>query len=190
AAHDAARTAAKGPAGRVPGAPRATRPLVPRAPVPRARPGRLAIPTLRVDAPLVGLGLDRRGRLTTPAMNTPGVAGWYERGPSPGERGTAVIVGHRDTRRGPAVFLELPALRRGDLVDVARHDGRTAVFAVDAVRTYPRSRFPDREVYGDQGRPELRLLTCGGAFEPGRGYRSNIVVFAHLHDVRDTPRPR
>ncbi|WP_254393348.1 class F sortase [Streptomyces buecherae] len=182
--------AGKRPGGTASGPARATRPLVPRAPIARARPSTVAIPALRLDAPVVGLGLDRHGRLTTPTVNAPRVAGWYERGPSPGERGTAIIVGHRDTRRGPAVFLELPALRRGDLIEVARHDGRTAVFTVDAVRTYPRSAFPDRTVYGDAGRPELRLLTCGGPFEPGRGYRSNVVVFAHLYDVRDAARAR
>ncbi|MER0245768.1 class F sortase [Streptomyces sp. HSW2009] len=161
-----------------------TGPLVPRAPIARSRPLRLAIPRLHLSAPLEGVGLDRRGRLTMPPMARPRVAGWYERGPSPGERGAAVIVGHRDPRTGPALFLELPSLRRGDLLTITRHDGKRAVFRVDAVRTYPRSRFPDREVYGDPGRPELRLLTCGGAFDPGRGYRANVVVFAHLHDVR------
>ncbi|MFT2017226.1 class F sortase, partial [Streptomyces sp. 796.1] len=159
-------------------------PLVPRAPIARSRPLRLAIPRLHLSAPLEGVRLDRRGRLTMPPTARPRVAGWYERGPSPGERGAAVIVGHRDTRTGPALFLELPSLRRGDLLTITRHDGKRAVFRVDAVRTYPRSHFPDREVYGDPGRPELRLLTCGGAFEPGRGYRANVVVFAHLHDVR------
>ncbi|WEV24642.1 class F sortase [Streptomyces sp. 71268] len=178
------------PGGAARGPARATRPLVPRAPISRARPSTVTIPALRLDAPVVGLGLDRHGRLTTPAVDAPRVAGWYERGPSPGERGTAIIVGHRDTRRGPAVFLELPTLRRGDLIEVARHDGRTAVFTVDAVRAYPRSDFPDHAVYGDAGRPELRLLTCGGPFEPGRGYRSNVVVFAHLYDVRDAARAR
>ncbi|MFF5717499.1 class F sortase [Streptomyces buecherae] len=182
--------AGKRPEGTASAPARATRPLVPRAPIARARPSTVAIPALRLDAPVVGLGLDRHGRLTTPPADAPRVAGWYERGPSPGERGTAVIVGHRDTRRGPAVFLELPTLRRGDLIEVARRDGRTAVFTVDAVRTYPRSDFPDRTVYGDAGRPELRLLTCGGPFEPGRGYRSNVVVFAHLYDVRDAARAR
>ncbi len=127
------------PSGPASGPARATRPLVPRAPIARARPRTVAIPALRLDAPVVGLGLDRHGRLMTPAANAPRVADWYERGPSPGERGTAIIVGHRDTRRGPAVFLELPTLHRGDLVEVARHDGRTAVFTVDAVRAYPRA---------------------------------------------------
>ncbi|MBB5936320.1 class F sortase [Streptomyces zagrosensis] len=160
-------------------------PVVPRAPISRSRPSVLAIPDLSIAAPVIGLGLDRKGRLGTPSMDTPLVAGWHQRGPSPGERGTAVIVGHRDTPSGPAVFLELPALDKGDLISVTRQDGKTAVFVVDGVRTYEKSGFPDREVYGDTGRPELRLLTCGGDFHPKTGYGANVVVFAHLADVRD-----
>jgi hypothetical protein len=37
-------------------------------------------------------------------------------------------------------------------------------------------------VYGDtKGRAELRLITCGGAFDQSTGhYVDNIVAFAHL----------
>lgn len=145
---------------------------------------KLAIPAITIESPVMELGLDARGSLTAPPVNNPRMVGWYRGGPAPGERGTALLVGHRDTRTGPAIFLNLNVLKPGDKVEVVRADRRTAVFSVDKVRTYRKDKFPDREVYGHTGRPELRLLTCGGSFDKKKGYTANVVVFAHLTDVR------
>ncbi|MEU0400623.1 class F sortase [Streptomyces sp. NPDC006197] len=159
------------------------RPAPPPAPLARSRPVTVAVPAITIEAPVIELGLDATGRLGTPPVDNPRVAGWYAKGPAPGERGTAVVVGHRDTRTGPAVFLNLNSLSAGNTVRVARADGKVAVFTVDRVGTYAKNAFPDKEVYGDTGRPELRLLTCGGAFDRGKGYEANIVVFAHLTEI-------
>ncbi|MEU6622495.1 class F sortase [Streptomyces litmocidini] len=159
------------------------RPAPPPAPLARSRPVTVAVPAITIEAPVIGLGLDATGRLGTPPVDNPRVVGWYAKGPAPGERGTAVVVGHRDTRTGPAVFLNLDSLSAGNTVRVARADGKVAVFTVDRVGTYAKNAFPDKEVYGDTGRPELRLLTCGGAFDRGKGYEANIVVFAHLTEI-------
>lgn len=139
-----------------------------------------------IEAPVIGLELDRQGRLNTPPMSKPHEVGWYQDGPAPGDTGTAVIVGHRDTRTGPAIFLNLNALHPGDLVNITRADHRTAVFSVDSVKTYKKKDFPNAKVYGNTGRPELRLLTCGGTFDRKNGYGANVVVFAHLKDTRKT----
>ncbi|ALO07307.1 Putative secreted protein [Streptomyces venezuelae] len=162
------------------------RPAPPPAPLARSRPTALAVPAITIEAPVTDLGIDAAGRLDTPPVDNPRVVGWYAKGVTPGERGTAVVVGHRDTRSGPAVFLNLDSLSAGNTVRVARADGKVAVFTVDRVRTYAKADFPDKEVYGSKGRPELRLLTCGGAFDKGKGYEANIVVFAHLTDVDRT----
>ncbi|MFB7408863.1 class F sortase [Streptomyces sp. NPDC056202] len=155
----------------------------PPAPLARSRPVTVAVPAITIEAPVLDLGLDGEGRLATPPMENPDVVGWYAKGVTPGERGTAVVVGHRDTRTGPAIFVSLDSLSAGNTVRVARADGKVAVFTVDRVVTYSKTGFPDKEVYGSTGRPELRLLTCGGAFDPGKGYEANIVVFAHLTDI-------
>ncbi|WP_123955118.1 class F sortase, partial [Streptomyces showdoensis] len=159
------------------------KPQPPPAPLGRSAPTTLAVPAITIEAPVMKLGLDAAGALGTPPVDNPKVVGWYAEGPAPGERGTAVVVGHRDTRTGPAIFLNLHVLAPGNTVRIARADGRVAVFTVDRVRTYAKSAFPDKEVYGSTGRPELRLLTCGGAFDRKAGYESNIVVFAHLTGV-------
>ncbi|MFJ8666941.1 class F sortase [Streptomyces sp. NPDC093600] len=155
----------------------------PPSPLGRSRPTGLAVPAITIEAPVIGLGLDSSGRLATPPVDNPRVVGWYRQGPTPGERGTAIVVGHRDTRTGPAIFLNLTALSPGNTVRIARADGRVAVFTVDKVRTYTKENFPDSEVYGSTGRPELRLLTCGGAFDRKKGYEANVVVYAHLTDL-------
>ncbi|MFC8174592.1 class F sortase [Streptomyces sp. NPDC057325] len=153
------------------------------APLPRSRPTAVAVPAITIEAPVTDLDLDKKGQLATPPADNPSIVGWYAKGPTPGERGTAVVVGHRDTLTGPAVFLNLGVLNPGNTVRVARADGKVAVFTVDRIKTYAKDDFPDEEVYGATGRPELRLLTCGGAFDRKTGYEANIVVFAHLTDI-------
>ncbi|MFD9790779.1 class F sortase, partial [Streptomyces sp. NPDC059070] len=156
----------------------------PPRPLPRSPATGLAIPYLSLTAPVVGLGLDPAHHLATPPVDNPKLVGWYANGPSPGEAGTAVAVGHRDTRTGAAVFANIAMLRPGRLVEARRADGRVAVYTVDAVRKFDKAHFPDEEVYGARARPELRLITCGGRFDRKKGYESNVVVFAHLTAVR------
>jgi sortase (surface protein transpeptidase) len=167
-----------------PPAARPARPASEPTPLPRSRAASLRIPSLGLDAPVVGLRLDRDRKLTTPPMDQPKLVGWYTDGPTPGERGTALVVGHRDTRTGPAVFAPLERIRPGARVEARRVDGRVAVYTVDAVRTYAKAHFPDQEVYGNRGRPELRLITCGGAFDRKTGYAANVIAFAHLTAIR------
>jgi LPXTG-site transpeptidase (sortase) family protein len=154
------------------------------APLVHSRPVKVAVPAIFIEAPVTGLDLDKKGRLGAPPLSKPKLVGWYRKGPSPGEAGTSLLVGHRDTATGPAIFLNLNALRRGDTVKVTRADKRTAVFTVDQVKTYTKDEFPDEKVYGATGRPELRLLTCGGRFDKKKGYSANVVVFAHLTSLK------
>ncbi|MGW7438873.1 class F sortase [Streptomyces sp. NPDC054849] len=149
-------------------------------PLPGSPPGRIRIPSIQVDAPLTGLGLARDGSLEVPPPDRPDLAGWYREGTTPGATGTAVIAGHVDDSAGPGVFYDLGALRRGAAIEIARADGRTAVFTVHAVEVYDAKAFPDTRVYGPSARAELRVITCGGGFSPRTGYRGNVVVFAHL----------
>ncbi|MFD7392128.1 class F sortase [Streptomyces sp. NPDC059852] len=169
-------------------APRPARTSVAPRTLPRSRATRIVIPYIGVDADLMDLGLDSERRLTTPPEDKPELAGWYTDGPSPGEPGTAVAVGHLDTNTGPAVFGGLGELKRGKRVEVRRADGRTAVYTVDAIKAYEKDKFPNRLVYGTRNRPELRLITCGGTYDRRTGYSGNVVVFAHLTGTREPAR--
>ncbi len=144
---------------------------------PVARPVRLIIPVIGVRARLVRLGLADGGALQVPVTTT--VAGWYTGSPRPGAIGSSVIAGHVDSYLGPGVFFRLRLLRLGDRIFVRRADGTLAVFRVTLVRTYLKTRFPTGAVYGPAPAPQLRLITCGGTFDPGlRSYLSNVVVYA------------
>ena len=149
---------------------------------PTAVPVRLQIPSIGVDTGLQRLGRDGHGAVEVPSGPLRwDTAGWYAAGTRPGDPGSAVILGHVDSKRGPAVFYRLRELRRGDLVEVARADGSSVRFAVERVEQYDKRRFPTAEVYYPTLTPELRLVTCGGTFDATAGhYRSNIIVFAAL----------
>ncbi|MCD7444165.1 class F sortase [Streptomyces lincolnensis] len=152
-------------------------------PLGAALPQRLDIPRLGVQAPVVARGLDGRGAIDPPPYDQAGVVGWYAAGATPGAAGTALMVGHVDTETRPAVFYKISAMKPGETVRVIRDDGRVAEFTVDAVQVLTRDRFDARQAYGprETGRAELRLITCGGTFDPAsRSYTANVIVSAYL----------
>ncbi|MFJ9537439.1 class F sortase [Streptomyces sp. NPDC101225] len=153
-------------------------------PLPYALPDRVRIPTIRVDAPVLPVGLDADGWVSAPPPEDPNLAGWFTGGVTPGEKGTAVVVGHVDNKQGPAVFYNLGALKKGNRVEVARKDGKTAVFEIYGIEVFDKKNFPGDRVYGSKGEPELRVITCGGGFSKKTGYDGNVVVFARLVEVR------
>ncbi|MDN0198717.1 class F sortase [Streptomyces sp. S.PNR 29] len=153
-------------------------------PLPYGVPDRVRIPAIRVDAPIMPVGLDADGWVGAPPPEDPNLAGWFTGAVSPGEKGTAVVVGHVDNTQGPAVFYGLGALKQGNQVEVARRDGKTAVFEIYGVEVFAKDNFPGDRVYGSKGAPELRVITCGGGFSQQSGYAGNVVAFARLVEVR------
>ncbi|MEU3890296.1 class F sortase [Streptomyces sp. NPDC029041] len=149
--------------------------------LPRSRPVRLLIPKISVDAPFTDLALNDFGQLEPPPPNDTNLVGWYAKGHTPGEAGTAIIAGHVDTATSPAVFAGLSALKKGDRFQVARADGSKATFVVDATESFEKDDFPSERVYGDTPRAQVRLITCSGSYDrQARDYTENLVVFAHL----------
>ncbi|WP_300608847.1 class F sortase [Trebonia sp.] len=148
----------------------------------RSLPLSVDIPAIGVDSKLLYLGLNTDGTIQVPSLTTSASeAAWYEYSATPGQIGASVIEGHVDSYRGPAVFFRLGALRPGDTVDVMLADGDTAIFRVTGVREYLKTRFPTSAIYGSANYAALRLITCGGVFDPGTGhYLSSVVVFASL----------
>src|SRR5450759_2945164 len=144
----------------------------------RSSPVRLQIASIGVDSALMALGLRADGSMEVPPRGFP--AGWYTGGPTPGELGPAIIAGHVDWT-GPAVFYNLHNLKPDDLVTVIRKDGSVAVFRVTLVEEFPKNKFPTELVYGNIDFAGLRLITCGGVWNPKIGhYEDNIVAFAEF----------
>ncbi len=147
----------------------------------RSIPTRISIPSLDVRAAVLEVGRATDGSIATPTSDPANATGWYRLGPSPGERGTAVIVGHVDTEREPAVFHRLTDLRKGKLIEVSRKDRRVATFTVESVEIFPKASFPVKRIFDVTDRPRLVLVTCGGAWIGGPiGYADNVIVFATL----------
>ncbi|MGW2823513.1 class F sortase [Streptomyces sp. NPDC001443] len=149
--------------------------------LPRARPERLLIPKISVDAPFSDLVIGPTGHLQPPAANDTNLVGWYAHGASPGETGTAIIAGHVDTTTSAAVFADLSELEKGDRFYVTRADGRKASFEVDDTEKFEKDDFPDQRVYADTPQAQARLITCAGDYDhKAKDYTENLVVFAHL----------
>ena len=151
----------------------------------RSEPTEITIPAIGVHAPVHPVGLTADGAIEAPPLERAGETGWYDRGPTPGQDGPSIIVGHVDTRDGPAVFARLHELRPGDVVEVTRKDGRVVVFEVEGVDQFDKANLPVDRVFGNVKRPALRLITCGGDWVGGdTGYADNVVVFASLVESR------
>jgi len=146
----------------------------------RSSPVAIDIPTINVHAKVIALGLTKSGSIAVPSLTTPGVTSWYDKGPAPGQSGAAAILGHVDAEKvGPAVFYQLGNLRPGAKIYVRLRNGRTVIFEAYSVALYPKSKFPTARVYGYTSWPTLRLITCGGLFDPRTGhYLGNVVAYA------------
>ena len=142
---------------------------------PIGAPELIVVPDIGVRAPVRPVGLLADGALATPPATE---TGWYERGALPGTRGSAVIVGHVDSRDAPGVFAALVTLRPGALIGVRDQHGVWTVFRAHDITRHPKSALP-RAIWGSSNERLLRLITCGGAFDRRSGhYRDNVVAHA------------
>ena len=139
-----------------------------------AEPDHLAIPALGVRADV------QRVSSTSTGIEVPqvGRAGWFDEGPRPGEPGRAVVIGHLDSETGPGLFALLPGVRPGTEVVVTDAAGHVHRFNVVGKAQVPKATFPSSAVYGPSSRPVLVLITCGGPYTKGTGYRDNVLVYA------------
>ncbi|MFB7690124.1 class F sortase [Streptomyces sp. NPDC056140] len=164
--------------------PAPTKSTAPVAPLGRSLPVRVALPSAGVDTgPILSLGLNADGTVEVPSVADADRVGWYEKGVTPGQTGPAVLIGHFDTARGPAVLRNVSRVRVGDEITVTRADGKAAVFRVRELEQVDKKTFPTAKVYGDTTRPELRIITCGGELVDGHR-PDNIILYADLVATR------
>ncbi len=148
----------------------------------RSAPVHLSIPRIKLEADFEGpLGLNEDHTIEVPDTYTN--VGWYVHGATPGEVGTATVLGHVDSYLGPAVFWPLQYVKEGDAIEIEREDGTTAVFEVTHTEMYDQDAFPAEEVYERTDYPSLRLITCTGTYNHGtQRYSHNLVVYAKLKE--------
>lgn len=157
------------------------------SPVARSQPTKLSFPALHIATSLgPPRGLKANGTIEDAPLSGPDWAlpWWYDQGPSPGQGGSAVLLGHVDSAAGRGhlgVFFHLGNAKPGEHLDVTLADHTVTHWSVTAATLYPDGHFPDAVVYNPAGPPTLRLVTCGGKFDPSTGeYQSAVVVTATL----------
>lgn len=141
-------------------------------------PVRLLIPAISVDAGIQNLGVTSKGEMESPTNSTD--AGWFDVGPRPGERGSAVIAGHFNGKNGEfGVFSNLSRLKKGDRLYIKDNRGITTSFVVQASRTYG---FGYAEgVFNQSDSAHLNLITCDGWWdETKKSYSQRLVIFADM----------
>lgn len=143
-------------------------------------PQNLIIPKINVNAVIEQVGEDLEGKMDVPkeAQNV----GWYEFGYKPGEKGSAVLAGHLDTVTGaPAVFYNLGQLQIGDEVIVTDKSGKNMLFTVTKVQSYPFDQVPLQDIFTNNDKPRLNLITCTGTWNVGaRNYSNRLVIYTEL----------
>ena len=156
-------------------------------------PLELQIPSLKVNAPVLGVGITAKNEMDAPKgpIGDPvwQTAFWYRGSVIPGDPGTATFAGHVNDPLGqPEIFAHLQRLNPGDPIIV--HVKNTSIdipFMVDLVKVYSIKEVSDPAVMakifggGPQPAPDglshLTLITCAGKIVQGQ-YDHYTVVYA------------
>lgn len=140
---------------------------------PWATDGRIALPTLGSDAPIVRVGINSTGVMQIP--RTARQVAWLDQGAFPANNNNAVLAGHIRWARVPGAFIRLGDLRAGDPVFVTM-DGKRWEFRVRFVcSVHYRSGLVDK-VMGQTNVPSVTLITCGGVFDRAAGTHDRRIV--------------
>ena len=162
-------------------------------------PLELQIPSLKINAPVLAVGLTAenlmdapKGQISDPIWHK---AFWYRGSSIPGEVGTATIAGHVDDPFGlPQIFAHLQDLQPGDLVIIHVKDTTVDIrFIVDKIMVYSLQEFSSpavlRQIFGagpvagtapqpsPDGLSHLTLITCTGNFANDH-FDHHVVVYA------------
>lgn len=107
--------------------------------------------------------------------------GWWDGSAWLGDPfGSTVIAGHVDSAtEGIGFFAQLLDIEVGQQLRVSGSKGRQQTYEVTSVRTVRQNALAgDGRALDQTGDHRLVLITCTGAYAPGRGYESNLVVIA------------
>ncbi len=142
-------------------------------------PKTLIIPKIKVEADVEQVGLLKNGQVGVPS-GTQNVA-WYKEGVKPGQRGNAVIDGHVDSYKGPAVFFHLEDLKKNDKLYIVGKSGKKLTFKVVKLESYPTGNAPIKQVFGYTDQIMLNLITCTGTYQKSKETHDHrLVVYTEL----------
>ncbi|GAE93907.1 secreted protein [Gracilibacillus boraciitolerans JCM 21714] len=148
-------------------------------------PTSISIPSINVQANVITVGKLANGKMESPE----GIeeVGWYKFAAKPGEKGSAVMAGHVDSKVGPAVFYDLKELKEGDLIHVTNENGgEKLTFQVYKSKSYPKDEAPLNEVFGYSAAETLKLITCtGGEFLDDVGTMKTASSYQHTKLIKN-----
>lgn len=139
-------------------------------------PVSVRIGDIGLEAQVLSVGVDETNQLDVPSADK---VGWYQHSSRPGEAGSTVLAAHVDYGGVPGAFFNLADLQPGDAIEVEMSDGSVAIYEVTSNTEYAKTELPAEDVFSKTGSAQLKLITCGGQFDPeARSYLSNVVVTA------------
>jgi sortase (surface protein transpeptidase) len=154
-------------------------------------PLEIQIPALKVQAPVIGVGLNSENEMDAPrgpiGSSIWQTAMWYRGSGIPGEPGTATFAGHVNDPLGlPGVFGHLRDLLPGDLIIVHFiHTSEEIHFVVNENIVYNKREASDpavtARIFGKEPEPDglshIMLITCTGYIVNGQ-YDGFRVIYA------------
>jgi sortase A len=143
-----------------------------------AYPRQIAIPKIKVNAPVLAMGITLDGKMAVPDDYRN--VGWYKFGTRPGEVGSAVIGAHVDNGAAiSGVFKKLKYLKIGDEITITNSDGEILKYKVNTTKVFNYKTLDTTEVFLKNDNERLNLITCHGTWLPQENtYNKRLVVFA------------
>ena len=139
-------------------------------------PVSVRIAAIGLDAQVRSVGVDDDNEFDVPEAQ---LVGWYKHGAAPGQVGSAVLAAHVDYGGRQGAFFNLAELADGETLEVELSDGSTRRYRITDNVLYDKTSLPAEELFRKDGDEVLRLITCGGTFDPDeRSYLGNVVVTA------------
>jgi LPXTG-site transpeptidase (sortase) family protein len=143
-------------------------------------PVKLMIPGLGIEAVVEAVGEDPDGAMSVPT--DPDDVAWYQLGPGMGVPGNVVLAGHVNWDGRVRTFGHLHELQPGDAVQVIDAQGRGFEYLVESSRWVRAEGAPLEEIFAQEGKPMLTLITCGGEYVASRReYLDRLIVHAKGH---------
>lgn len=141
-------------------------------------PIRIIAPSIKLDSPIQGMGLNKKGELDVPSGKTNNV-GWYKNGVTPGQAGAAVLDAHVF-----AAFSKLQYLTPGSDIYILMASGKKLHFTVNAAKKFKLSEIESSDLFQKTSHQVLNLITCAGNLTKDHStYDHRLVVYTSLKSI-------
>lgn len=151
-------------------------------------PSRIHVPSLKIDEPVLSLGLTKSGSVDAPPLSQLMTAGWYNGSPKPGSaQGHVVMTAHTTIRSGATALgnLLMAGLTHGAVIRLSDASGKTVCFRyADRKKIWVREYTNDSTDWiNDNGPARLALLTCDDYNKRTKEFDSRWILYADLVKV-------